>query len=389
MRWSRLGAAGLALTALAIASPAAAQKKLPPLPTYAPAYTPTGVDERGQWMEADEYERQLRDSRTVIKDPELTDFVRGVLCRTVGDDRCAAARIYVLRVPLFNATMYANGAMTIWSGLLLRVRSEAELGAVLGHEFGHFELRHLVKSFKNRRSGTDFMAWASVLTPYSVGFQFGAIGQIFAFDRAQEQEADLIGLRYLGSSAYPSGDAANVWTRLMAEADASALGRKHKATQRYASGFFASHPTELARAAYLRKAAQEIGDIEPYPDDRYQAVMAKWLPQFLSDQIKLNDFGGSEYLLGQLANGGWSSALLFARGELYRERGNPRDLVSAAQFYQQAIDQGEAPPEAWRGLGLSLLRSQQPVPGRVALREYLRLKSDAPDATLVSTLIAE
>lgn len=389
MRWSRLGAAGLALTALATAIPAAAQKKLPPLPTYTPAYMPTGVDERGQWMEADEYERQLRDSRSLIKDPALNDFVRGVLCRTVGEDRCASVRIYILRVPLFNATMSANGAMTVWSGLLLRMRSEAELGAVLGHEFGHFELRHIVKSFKNARSGTDFMAWAGVLAPYNFGFQIGAIGQIYAFNRAQEQEADLIGLRYLGSSAYPSADAANVWSRLMAEADASALGRKRKATQHYAAGFLADHPTELSRATYLRKAAQEIGDTEPYPDDQYQAVMAKWLPEFLSDQIKLNDFGGSEFLLGQLANGGWSSALLFARGELYRTRGNPRDLVSAAQFYQQAIDQGEAPSEAWRGLGLSLLRSQQAAPGGAALREYLRLKPDAPDATIISTLIAE
>lgn len=389
MQRSRLGAAGLALTALATAIPAAAHKKLPPLPTYTPAYTPNGVDERGLWMEADEIERQLRDSRSVIRDPELTDFVRGVLCRTVGQDRCASVRIYVQRIPAFNATMYPNGAMTVWSGLLLRVRSEAELGAVLGHEFGHFELRHGVKGFKNARSGTDFMAWASILAPYNPGFQLGAIGQIYAFNRAQEQEADLIGLRYLGSSAYPSADAANVWTRLMAEEDASALGRRRKATQHYASGFFASHPTELSRATYLRKAAQEIGDTEPYPDDRYQAALAKWLPEFLSDQIKLNDFGGSEFLLGQLANGGWSSALLFARGELYRTRGNPRDLVSAAQFYQQAIDQGEAPPEAYRGLGLSLLRSLQPAPGRAALREYLRLKPDASDAALVSTLIAE
>lgn len=386
MMLGRLGLAGLALFA---AMPAMAQNKLPALPTYSQAYTPGGVDERGVWMEADEAERRLRDSRSVIRDPDLADFVRGVLCRTVGQDRCASVRIYVQRVPAFNAFMYPNGAMVVWSGLLLRLRSEAELGAVLGHEFGHFELRHSVKSFRNKRSGTDLMAWTGILAPYSVDIQFGTLGRIFAFDRAQEQEADLLGLRYLGVSDYPSAEAANVWSRLMAEADASALGRKRKATHKYAAGFFATHPTELARATYLRKAAEEIGDDQPYPNDRYREMMAKWMPEFLGDQIKLNDFGGTEYLLGQLANGGWSSALLFARGELYRQRGNPRDLVSAAQFYQQAIDQGEAAPEAWRGLGLSLLRGQQPGPGRAALREYLKRKPDAPDAAMISTLVAE
>jgi beta-barrel assembly-enhancing protease len=379
----------VALTAVLAAAPAVAQKKPPPLPTYTAAYTPTGVDERGLWMESDEIERRLRDSRSVIKDPALTDFVREVLCRTVGQDRCASVRIYVQRIPAFNATMYPNGAMTVWSGLLLRVRSEAELGAVLGHEFAHFELRHGVKGFKNARSGTDLMAWAGILLPYSPSFQIGAIGQIFAFDRAQETEADLQGLRYLGPSDYPSAEAASVWERLMAETDASALGRKRKATQRYAAGFFASHPTVPARAAYLRKAAQEIGDTGPYPTDRYRETLANWLPEFLSDQIKLNDFGGSEYLLNELAVDGWTTPLLFARGELYRERGNPRDLVSAALFYQQAIDQGGAAPEAYRGLGLSLLRSQQPVPGRAALREYLHNRPEAPDAALISTLIAE
>jgi len=384
----KLAPFALTLSAVLATAPAAAQKA-PPLPTYTPAYSPTGVDERGLWMESDEAERRLRDSRSVIKDPALTGFVRDVLCRTVGQDRCASVRIYVQRIPAFNATMYPNGAMTVWSGLLLRVRSEAELGAVLGHEFGHFELRHGVKGFKNARTGTDIMAWAGILAPYSPSYQFGAIGQIFAFNRAQEREADLQGLRYLGASDYPSAEAATVWTRLMAEADASALGRKRKASHNYAAGFFASHPTEIARAAYLRKAAQEIGDVEPYPNDRYRQALANWLPEFLSDQIKLNDFGGSEYLLNELAVDGWTTPLLFARGELYRERGHPRDLVSAAQFYQQAIDQGGAAPEAWRGLGLALLRSQQPAPGRAALREYLRNRPEAPDAAILSTLIAE
>ncbi|WP_333999038.1 hypothetical protein [Sphingomonas aurantiaca] len=96
------------------------------LPTYSQAYTPTTVDERGVWMEADEDERRLRESPSVIRDPALNAYVRGVLCRTVGDDRCRSVRIYIERVPAFNASMAPNGTMIVWSGLLLRVRNEAE-----------------------------------------------------------------------------------------------------------------------------------------------------------------------------------------------------------------------------------------------------------------------
>ena len=377
------------LLASAIGTSALAADKRPPLPTYTQAYTPTTVDERGIWMEADERERVQRDSRSLIKDPALNAYVRGVLCRTVGEDRCRSVRLYIDEVPAFNAYMTPNGAMVVWTGLLLRVRSEAELGAILGHEFGHFELRHSLKDFKSHRTGTDVMAWASILIRNSANIQYSVVGQMYAFSRDQEREADMTGFQYLARSQYPSSAAADVWEHVMGEADATAIGRRGRAQHKYVAGVFATHPTDLARATYLRAASIEAHDVKPAVVDMHQAAMAKWLPVFLNDQIKLNDFGGSEYLLANLADGtGWTTPLLCARGDLYRERGNPRDLVSAAQFYQEAIGKGDAPPEAYRGLGLALLRSQQVAEGQAALATYLRLKPAATDAALIATLIS-
>ncbi|TCP93915.1 putative Zn-dependent protease [Sphingomonas sp. PP-CE-1A-559] len=377
------------LLATAIGTSALAADKRPPLPTYTQAYTPTTVDERGIWMEADERERVQRDSRSLVKDPALNAYVRGVLCRTVGEDRCRSVRLYIDEVPAFNAYMTPNGAMVVWTGLLLRVRSEAELGAILGHEFGHFELRHSLKDFKSHRTGTDVMAWASILIRNSANIQYSVVGQMYAFSRDQEREADMTGFQYLARSQYPSSAAADVWEHVMGEADATAIGRRGSAQHKYVAGVFATHPTDLARATYLRAASIEAHGVKPPVVDTHQAAMAKWLPVFLNDQIKLNDFGGSEYLLANLADGtGWTTPLLCARGDLYRERGNPRDLVSAAQFYQEAIGKGDAPPEAYRGLGLALLRSQQVAEGQAALATYLRLKPAATDAALIATLIS-
>lgn len=361
------------------------------LPPYTQAYEPQGVDERGMWMQADEAERQLRDSNFVIRDEALQGYIRGIFCRTVGDARCRNVRIYLLRIPGFNATMYPNGMMTIWSGLLLRVKSEAELGAVLGHEFGHFELRHSLQGFKQIRSSTDALAWLSILAPVTTtALQVGIIGNFFAFNREQERQADMQGLSYLASSPYPSAVAADIWDRQMAEEDATAAGRKRKVkTHSYTAGFAASHPTDLARATYLRAAAAKIGDGGDAGAASYRAGLTKWLPAFLDDQIRLNDFGGSEYLLGQLASGGWRPELLYARAELYRQRGNPRDLVSAGQFYQEAIDKGYAGPEAYKGLGLCLMRSQQAEPGKAALRKYLELRPSGPDAPMIAALVGK
>jgi predicted Zn-dependent protease len=370
-----------------------AQSSSSDLPPYSAAYEPRTVDERGLWMDADEHERQLRDSPLVIRDEALNTYVRDVLCNSVGADRCSGARIYVLEVPATNAFMAPNGMMVIWSGLLLRTRNEAELGSVLGHEFGHFELRHGLQDFKRRRTTGDVVAWLSVLgglagTSTALS-QIALVGSYFRFNREQETEADLLGLKYLGTSPYPAMAASGFWQNIMAENDATAAGRKRKPQTRYSAGFFDSHPTDLKRALYLKEAASKLGDsTDNSQSARHYAAIRNHLPRFLEAQVKLNDFGGTEYLLGQVAtSNGWTGELLYARGELYRTRGNPRDLVSASQFYGDAIKAGFTKPEARRGLGLSLMRSGQTSGGKAALTEYLRMMPEASDAKAISALI--
>lgn len=131
-----LGVAAVAMPVTAATKQKATQA--PPPPPFEGVYQPQGVDEMGLWKEDDETERKLANSPLVIRDEALNNYVRSVLCKTVGNDRCNSVRIYILRIPIFNATMSSNGTMRVYSGLLLRATSEAELGSVLGHEFGHF-----------------------------------------------------------------------------------------------------------------------------------------------------------------------------------------------------------------------------------------------------------
>ena len=383
----------MALTGFATLQPARAAQDAFQLPPYAHAYEPQTVDERGQWMEADERERQIRDSPLRIREGNLETYLRTVLCHEVGQDRCAGVRIYAMEVPMFNATMMANGAMEVWSGLLLRVRSEAELAAILGHEFAHFELRHRLNGFKNQRGTSDAMAWISVLggisnTPVGSA-NLSLLGSVYRFGRDQESQADLLGLKYLANSGYPAGSASLVWQSLMAEEDASALGRKQKPKQKYTAGFFDSHPASFERAARL---AQEAAELPAGGDARakeFQEAVAPYLPRFLTAQVKLNDFGGSEYILSNLSQrSGWTGDLLFARAELHRARATPRDLQLASQFYRDAKGAGYSNPDLDRNLGLSLLRNGQTEEGRAALSSYLTAYPDASDAKAINALLA-
>ncbi len=391
----RLGLA-VPCVALAIAAmPAAAisTKEQFALPPYVPAYEPKTVDERGLWMMADEYEKLLATSELRIQDEQLTAYVERVLCDTVGKDRCSGVRVHILNVPAFNATMSANGAMTVWSGLLLRVRSEAQLAAVLGHEFAHFEMRHSLKGFQQRRSASDAMSWLAVLggltQTSTLDARWSILGSVYQFNRSQEMDADLLGLKYLAQSPYPSRAASEVWQQLMEEADATAAGRKIKKNNVYRAGFFDTHPTELNRADYLLNQALTYQDSGDARAKEHYAAIEKHLPRFLADQVRLNDFNGTEYILSGIAGTtGWTGELLNARAELFASRGNPRDLITSTTLYLQAIDAGYRSPETVRGLGLSLVKSGKRTEGAKYLEEYLAAVPNAPDAPIIKMYVS-
>jgi predicted Zn-dependent protease len=387
------------LSFLAIASSCASlatAKPAPMPPPYAGIYQPKGVDELGMWREDDEGERRLAASPLVVRDEKLNKYLKDVLCSAVGADRCNATRIYVVREPTFNATMSPNGTMRVFSGLLLRMRNEAELAAVLGHEFGHFESRHSLSRFKAMRRGTDTLAWGALLASMAPSYdtrrtyenlEISVYGSLFRYSRDNEREADLLGLGYLNKSSLRPQAASEVWQNLIGEIEASAISRGLKKPRFDTVAFTASHPPEGERAGYLAALAEPTGADRDDGALRYKEALSAWLPVFLEDQIKLNDFGGSEYIIMKLAEKGWSPTLWFARAELYRTRGHQRDLVNAVQFYSNALALDGNMPAAYRGLGLSLIKTGDQSGGQAALTKYLTLKPNADDAKMITLLL--
>ena len=71
----------------------------------------------------------------------------------------AHTQVHLVRTPLFNASMAPNGMMQVWTGLLLRVDDEAQLAAVLGHEFGHYLARHSTERLRDAKSRSAFGAF--------------------------------------------------------------------------------------------------------------------------------------------------------------------------------------------------------------------------------------
>ena len=128
-------------------------------PLIGPGYKPTDRDEIGIWQLMDRVEQEISSSNLLIKDEATIDYVRNLIGR-VGGPAAKDLRVYVARIPEFNAMMFPTGFAVVFSGLLLRMRNEAQLAGVIAHESGHFLRKHQIRQWRDMRlnrigAGTD------------------------------------------------------------------------------------------------------------------------------------------------------------------------------------------------------------------------------------------
>ena len=380
----------LGAEALARVSPATMR------PLIGPGYRPTDADERGMWHEYERVENEIAGSNLLIRDNRLTSYLGGIVER-IGGPAARDLRVYLARVPEFNAFMAPTGFMVVFSGLLTRMRDEAQLSAVLAHEAGHFLRRHHIRQWRDIRRRTDLLsifamgagvggAAGGIYLGDAVRLaQIGTILTLAAFSREMEAEADAMGVRLMAENGYEPLAAPEVWRQLIQEIEASAEMRRRRPRRGYS--LLSTHPAPETRMVDLRASAEEVktpGRSYDRGRDRYLAALGTHRKTLLDDQVKLNDPGASLYIIHNLAADGWTGLLRFYEGEAYRLRGRRGDRELAARSYAEAVRLPEVPPEAWRMHGYALIQAGRREEGRAALARYLQLAPNAPDAAMVA-----
>src|SRR5689334_5211988 len=389
--------------AAASLSTGVAQARIRPqdmVPLIGPGFRPTEKDELGMWKEMERAEEEISGSNLLIEDPKVTGYLRDLI-GTIGGPAAKDFRIYLARIPDFNAMMFPSGFAVVFTGLLLRMRNEAQLAGVIAHESGHFLRRHMIRSWRDQKRKSDLFAIGAMLAgvggagagvylgDYVQLAQLGAILSLFQYSREMEAEADAMGAKLIAETGYPPIEMANIWEQLIGEENASA---RYRGKHRHKGGLFDTHPSEGSRMADLRLDAQEItvpGKAYDSKRERYLATIGSIRPMLLDDQVKLNDPGASEYLIETLAQDGWNGLLRFYEGEVWRLRNRTRlgDDVRAAQSYAAAVVYPDAPADAWRWHGIALLKAGRSGEAKAAFTKYLTMKPDAPDAAWVRQMI--
>jgi predicted Zn-dependent protease len=369
------------------------------VPLVGPGFKPTDRDEQGLWKEMERAEEEISGSNLLVQDPKLTGYLKGIIGK-VGGPAAQDFRIYLARIPEFNAMMFPSGFAVVFTGLLLRMRNEAQLAGVIAHESGHFLRRHMIRSWRDQRRKTDIFAIGAMLAgvggagagvylgDYVQLAQLGTLLSLFRYSREMEAEADAIGAKLIEQAGYQPIEMSNIWQQLIGEEQASAAYRRKRRDRGY--DLFATHPAPEDRMADLKADALEVtvpGRRYELGRERYLATLGDFRQTLLDDQVKLNDPGASEYLIQTLALDGWNGLLRFYEGEVWRLRNRHGDDVRAAQSYAAAIVYPDAPADAWRWHGISLMKAGRAGEAKAAFARYLTMKPDAPDAAWVRQMM--
>jgi predicted Zn-dependent protease len=348
------------------------------------------TDEAGLWVEMGRIERSYATSALRLKDLELESYVKGVVCR-LSESYCADLRVYIFEQPYFNAAMWPNGMMAVWTGLLLRAENEAQLAFVLGHEMGHYVRRHSLQRMIEIRNQGDILAFVNlglaVAGLGSAGYLTTAfvVANLMSFSRENEREADELGVEYAINADYDPGEGAALW-RLVKEEEA-ALQRDGP------SIFFATHPAIDERISNIERHITSAGEVDPKIEqgrERYQGVMMKHRLDWLRGELRKGEYKGSQVIIDRLlASEPNSAALRFFQGELYRLEEQEGYHDNAVASYQKAIELGEPPHETYRELGLLYWDGDQFLEAQEAFYRYLAESPEATDRLMIEYYILE
>jgi predicted Zn-dependent protease len=218
---------------------------------------------------AEEVSRDLDRRNRPTRDRELEEYVVSVfydLVEVAGDTPYAFS-LRVVESPQINAFTTGAGNIYITTGMLGVLESEAQLAMVLAHEIAHVLKRHVILGLRTDSAvaalgGTassylESSGTATTIPPQlrraAYDYTQGAIRN--GFSRADEEEADLVGLALLVQTGYAPEAAPEVF---------EVLARVNRDRPRIENFFHGSHPLAADRVVRLRRIVM----------DRYQNAAA-------------------------------------------------------------------------------------------------------------------
>ena len=222
-----------------------------------------------EWQLGQQMAAQVERSIQLVRDPQALAYVRmvGERIHAVTPLANRPFDFEIVNDPSVNAFSVPGGHVYINSGLIAQADKVDELAAVLAHEISHNVARHVVKQIEQQQ---EISAIGSILLGQNPNALSQIVAQVVAggvmarFSRADEKQADDMGLDFMTRAGYDPHGMLEFFQKLLAmdQGGNTSVAR-----------FFQDHPGTQDRINDISSRINAMGRTSGIVDDPdYQAI---------------------------------------------------------------------------------------------------------------------
>ena len=304
-----------------------------------------------------------------------------------------------VNAPYVNAYAFPGGSIAATRGILLKLRDESELSALLGHEVGHVAARHAAEQQSKGMLTQLAVAGATIAVASSDYRDFAGLTQSLGglggtallahYSREAEREGDDLGMRYAARAGANPAGMVGLMEVLMQEGK-----RRPGAIER----MFATHPMSSERYATARQRLD--ADYAPLEDrpvnrERYmdntaglrriaRAIEAQQAAEQAFARGKVEEAEAALATALKVAPDDYAGLVMMARAKL--GRGDPG---AARRYAERARARYPSEAQAHNLLGIAEINQRRFDAAYQAFSDYDRLLPGNPNTLFLKGVALE
>lgn len=161
-------------------------------------------------------------------------------------------QVHIIESDELNAYVMPGGKIVFYSGIIDQLRlTDAEIAAIMGHEMAHALREHSREQISRSMATSGLLSIASSALGLSSGQQqlaglLGELGLDLPHSRAQESEADKIGLELMARAGYNPESGITLWQKMERASGGSSLQ------------FLSTHPSSKKRIEQMQALMPKV-----------------------------------------------------------------------------------------------------------------------------------
>jgi predicted Zn-dependent protease len=363
-----------------------ATTSLPPITSS--TFATLEEDEKGLWRRSEEEQGIINRSDLIYKDEELENYLNEIARKLTPPEvlNYIQFKVKVIKNPYLNAFSYPNGVIYVHTGILARMDNEAQLATLLGHEITHITHRHAVRTFRDIKNKTAFLATLQVSLAVfkddiirelvNILGMIGTIAAISGYSKKLETEADIEGFKLMLNAGYDPYEAPKLFEYLKKELEDEQIKEPF---------FFGTHPRLQERIQNYNSFLAQLQypnvtkNTEVFLQKTKNVILDNAFLDLKAGRFNMAKRGAEKYLSIKPDD----ARAYYLLGEIHRQRGEKDDPEKAKENYERAISLDPSFPDSYKGLGMIYYKQGEKALAKKYFELYLSVYPKAPDKAYI------